>query len=47
MAPVVDLMIRKRVLLGRNVTSQMEWLQLSEQDLRIDQPLGAYDPPRH
>lgn len=45
MAPAVDLMIHKRILLGRNVTSQMAWLQLVEQDLRIDQPLGAYDSP--
>lgn len=45
MAPVVDLMIRRRLLLGRNVTSQMDWLGLRNSDLRIDQPFGAYDPP--
>lgn len=45
MAPIVDSMIRRRVLLGRNVTSQMRWLQLGDGDLRIDQPRGAYDPP--
>jgi hypothetical protein len=45
MAPLVDLMIRRRILLGRNVTTQMNELQLREGDLRIDRPLGAYDPP--
>jgi hypothetical protein len=43
-APVVDLMIRRRVLLGRNVTQQLRELELHESDLRIDQPPGAYDP---
>lgn len=45
MAPFVDFMIRKRVLSGRNVTSQMQWLGLREHELRIDRPLGVYDPP--
>jgi len=45
MAPVVDFMIRKRIMLGRNVTSQMKWLELREEDLQIDQPPGTYDPP--
>jgi hypothetical protein len=45
MAPIVDFMIRRRLLLGRNVTTQLEWLQLREEELRIDKPLGAYDPP--
>lgn len=45
MAPAVDLMIRKRLLLGRNVSSQLEWLGLHEDELRIDRPMGAYDPP--
>lgn len=44
MAPVVDFMIKKRLLLGRNVTTQMKWLALREEDLRIDHPLAAYDP---
>jgi hypothetical protein len=44
MAPLVDLMIRRRILLGRNVTSQMHWLGLREEELRIDRPLAAYDP---
>jgi hypothetical protein len=45
MAPVVDLMIRKRSLLGRNVSSQLDWLRLREDELCIDRPRGAYDPP--
>jgi hypothetical protein len=45
MAPTVDFMIRNRLLLGRNVTTQLQWLQLREDELRIDRPLGAYDPP--
>ena len=45
MSPLVDLMIRKRILLGRAVTQQMRWLGLRDSDLRIDQPLAAYDPP--
>lgn len=45
MAPLVDTMIRRRVLLGRNVTRHMRWLGLQSADLRIDQPRGAYDPP--
>lgn len=44
MAPLVDLMIRRRLLLGRNVTTQMTELELSDADLRIDRPFGAYDP---
>jgi len=47
MAPFVDLMIRNRLLLGRNVTSQLGWLQLRDDELRIDRPMGAYDPPFH
>jgi hypothetical protein len=46
MAPLVDWMIRSRMLLGRNVTRQLAWLELDEDDLKIDQPLGAYDPPQ-
>lgn len=44
MAPVVDMMIRRRVLLGRNVASQMKWLGLREEELQIDRPWAAYDP---
>ncbi len=44
MAPFVDFMIRRRILLGRNTTSQMRWLGLDERDLKITRPRGAYDP---
>jgi hypothetical protein len=43
-APLVDLMLRRRVLLGRNVTRELEALRLTAAELRIDQPPGAYDP---
>jgi len=46
MAPIVDGMIQRRVLLGRNVTRQLAWLQMREEELGIDQPKGAYDPPQ-
>jgi hypothetical protein len=44
MAPLVDFMIRRKVLLGRDVARQMAWLGLSAEDLRINRPRGAYDP---
>jgi hypothetical protein len=44
MAPVVDFMIRHKVLLGSNVSRQMRWLGLDASDLRINRPRGAYDP---
>ena len=44
MAPLVDFMIRRKVLLGRDVRRQMEWLGLSGEDLRVTRPQGAYDP---
>jgi hypothetical protein len=46
MGPVVDFMIRGRLALGREVTRHMQWLDLEADDLRITQPLGAYDPPQ-
>ncbi len=45
MAPVVDFMIRRKVLLGGNTSRQMRWLGLADGDLRINRPRGAYDPP--
>jgi hypothetical protein len=45
MAPLVDLMIRRRLFLGRNVTSHLRWLGLTAEDLKITSPRGAYDPP--
>jgi hypothetical protein len=44
MAPIVDFMIRRRVFLGRNVTTYLKWLNLKDEDLRITLPYGAYDP---
>ena len=44
MAPIVDLMIRKRILLGHNVTTHLRWLDLRPEDLKITRPEGAYDP---
>jgi hypothetical protein len=45
MGPLVDFMIRNRVFLGREVSRSMRWLGLSDDDLRISLPEGAYDPP--
>jgi len=45
MAPAVDFMIRHKVLLGRSTIAQMRWLGLTDGDLRINRPRGAYDPP--
>ncbi|MBK7363792.1 MAG: hypothetical protein IPI97_01855 [Nitrosomonas sp.] len=44
MTPIVNSMIKYKLLLGRNTTLQMRWLGLSDSDLRITQPYGAYDP---
>lgn len=44
MMPFVNFMIKHKLLLGHNVTQQMRWLGLEENDLRITKPLGAYDP---
>jgi hypothetical protein len=45
MAPLVDFMIRRKVLLGRDVTRSQKWLQLTDEDLQIRLQEGAYDPP--
>lgn len=45
MGPIVDLMIKRRVFLGHNVTTHMRWLDLTAKDLTINRPRGAYDPP--
>ncbi|MEQ8662401.1 MAG: hypothetical protein RLW62_16415, partial [Gammaproteobacteria bacterium] len=44
MAPLVDFMIRNRVLLGRHATEHLDWLGMRPDDLRITRPRGAYDP---
>jgi hypothetical protein len=44
MAPFVDFMIRRKVLLGANTTRQLRWLGLTADELQITRPRGAYDP---
>ena len=44
MRPIVNMMIDKKILLGREVTRGLDWLELNEQDLAITVPRGAYDP---
>lgn len=44
MAPVVDFIIRNKLLIGRNTVDQLRQLDLQESDLKITQPHGAYDP---
>ncbi len=44
MRPVVNTMIKRKVLLGREVTRGLKWLDLKESDLKITLPKGAYDP---
>ena len=49
-APLVNYLIKRRwggwgnMRLGRVVTDQMKWLDLSHKDLVINAPLGWYDP---
>lgn len=45
MAPLVDFMIRRKVLLGRDVARSQKWLELTDEDLQIRLHEGAYDPP--
>jgi hypothetical protein len=45
MAPAVDFMIRRKIMLGRTTTEQMKWLDLQDRDLKVTLPKGAYDPP--
>jgi hypothetical protein len=44
MAPFVDFMIRRKVLLGANVVRQLRWLGLTVDELNVTRPRGAYDP---
>ena len=44
MRPIVNTMIDKKILLGKEVKRGLEWLNLNEEDLKITQPKGAYDP---
>ena len=45
MAPIIDFMIRHKILLGRTTVQQMRWLGLDDGDLKVSLPKGAYDPP--
>lgn len=44
MFPVVDFMIRNRVLLGKNASRSLDWLDMAAEEMQITQPRGAYDP---
>jgi hypothetical protein len=44
MTPIVNFIIRQKLFLGRNVSRQMRWLGLKENDLQINQPRCVYDP---
>jgi hypothetical protein len=44
-APVVNFMVRHRILLANEVNRSLQWLGMSTADLRINRPKGAYDPP--
>jgi hypothetical protein len=45
MTPIVNFMIDRRVLLGKETSRQLAWLDLNPEDLRITRARGAYDPP--
>ncbi len=44
MTPIVNFMIRNKVLLGAEVRHHLRWLDLTDDDLKITIPRGAYDP---
>jgi hypothetical protein len=44
MAPIVNFIIRKKIHLGRNVALSLKELGITEKDLKIAMPRGAYDP---
>ncbi len=43
--PLVDFMIRHKTLLGREVSQCLRWLGMTESELAVALPRGAYDPP--
>ena len=45
LGPLVDLMIKRKLLLGWEVRRSLKWLGLHEEELAINKPKGAYDPP--
>ncbi len=42
--PLVDFMIRNRIALGKNTTSQLKMIGMTADELAITKPYGAYDP---
>lgn len=44
MAPIVNFIIRNKLLIGHNTVDQLQQLDLHESDLKITQPHGTYDP---
>lgn len=44
MTPIVNFMIRNKILLGAEVRHHLRWLDLTDDDLKITLPRGAYDP---
>lgn len=42
--PLINMMIEKKILLGWEVRRCMKWLDLTDEDLKITLPKGAYDP---
>ena len=44
MTPLVNFMIKNKVLLGKDVANSLKWLGLEDKDLKITKPRGYYDP---
>ena len=42
--PIVNFMIRHKIWLAREIKKSLEWLEMKEDELRINLPRGAYDP---
>lgn len=42
MTPIVNFMIRRRILLGRNVTKSLQWLGLDPRELKITRPADDF-----
>ncbi|NOQ17083.1 MAG: hypothetical protein GQ581_08480 [Methyloprofundus sp.] len=45
MVPIIDFMISNKILLGKDVRTSLQWLDMHENELCINQPKGVYDPP--
>ena len=44
MAPIVNFMIRHKIFWAKDVKRMLNWLEIKEDDLKITEPKGAYDP---